>query len=92
MNGWWWYWNTLFGQYGQAGFGIESGSPHTPVTVPFVHPGAPTSPSAFDQPPEYHAQLTPAALSSSPIVVPVCGGSCGLPLNGWYAGWIVFTA
>ena len=32
-------------------------------------------PAAFDQPPEYHAQLTPAALSSSPIVGAVCGGS-----------------
>ena len=43
--------------------------------MPFVQPGAPMSPSAFDQPPEYQAQLTPAAVSSSPIVVAVCGGS-----------------
>src|SRR5262249_51220483 len=39
-----------------------------------------------------HAQLMPAALSSSPIVVPVCGGSCGLPRNGWDGGLIGFTA
>ena len=38
-------------------------------------PGAPTSPSAFDQPPEYQAQSTPFALRRSPIVGAVCGGS-----------------
>ena len=43
--------------------------------APFVQPGAPTSPSAFDQPPEYQAQSTPAALSRSPMVGAVCGGS-----------------
>ena len=39
----------MFGQYGQAGFGCESGSAQTPGTKPFVQPGLPTSPSAFDQ-------------------------------------------
>jgi len=83
LNGWWWNWNTLFGQNGHTGFGKDSGSAQTPGTLPFVQPGAPTSPSAFDQPPEYHAQLTPAALNSSPIVFPVCGGSfVGLELVG----------
>ena len=73
----------MCGQYGQTGFGNEFGSAHTPGTVPFVHPGAPTSPSAFDQPPEYQAQLTPAAVNRSPIVAPVCGGSfVGLELVG----------
>jgi len=43
--------------------------------VPFVQPGAPTSPLAFDHPPEYQAQSTPASDSRSPIVGAVCGGS-----------------
>ena len=64
--------------------------------MPFVQPGAPTSPFAFDQPPEYQAQLTCAALSRSPIVACVCGGSrrvAGVPgAYGWYDGWIVLTA
>ena len=51
---------------------------------PFVHPGAPTSPFAFDQPPEYHAQSTPAPFRRSPIVGFVWGGSFA-PNNpeGW---------
>jgi len=61
--------------------------------VPLVQPGAPTSPAAFDQPPEYQAQLTLAELSSSPIVVPFWSGSLVvLELVGWTAGWIVLTA
>jgi hypothetical protein len=48
---------------------------HVPGVVPFVQPGPPTSPLAFDQPPEYQAQSTPLALSRSPIVGAVCGGS-----------------
>ena len=59
-----------------------------PTSYPLYHATGAVS----DQPPEYQAQLTPAALSSSPIVSPLCGGSCGEPLNGWNAGWIVFTA
>ena len=59
-------------------------------------PGASTSPSAFDQPPEYHAQSTPLALRRSPIVGAVCGGSLRASAvpggNGWYGGWIVLTA
>jgi hypothetical protein len=51
-------------------FGSEHAGP-----VPFVHPGALTSPLAFDQPPEYQAQSTPLALSRSPMVGAVCGGS-----------------
>src|SRR5919109_2337884 len=57
-----------------------------------VQPGPPTSPSAFDQPPEYQAQLTLAAVSSSPMLLPCCSGSWGDPLNGWLAGWMVLTA
>jgi hypothetical protein len=63
-------------------FGSEQVGP-----LPFVHPGAPTSPSAFDQPPEYHAQSMSAPLRRSPIVGAVCGGSrlaWGVP--GWI-GW-----
>jgi hypothetical protein len=52
--------------------------------VPFVQPGAPTSPLAFDQPPEYQAQLTPRALRRSPIVGAVCGAS-GAPVAA--CGW-----
>ena len=43
--------------------------------LPFVQPGPPTSPFAFDQPPEYQAQSTPLSLSRLPIVGAVCGGS-----------------
>ena len=43
--------------------------------LPFVQPGAPWSPSAFDHPPEYHAQSMPAPLSRSPMVGFVRGGS-----------------
>src|SRR6267378_347496 len=88
------FWNSLFGQYGQTGFGNEFGSEHT--AAPFVQPGAPTSPSAFDQPPEYHAQLTLAEVSSSPMVVPCSGGSLksvsDVAAVGWFVGWMVFTA
>jgi len=38
-----------------------------PGVVPFVQPGPPTSPSAFDQPPLYHAQSMPLSLSRLPI-------------------------
>jgi len=67
-----------------------------PRVLPFVQPGPPTSPFAFDQPPEYQAQSTPRWLSRLPIVGAVCGGSCfagEVPgANGWYGGWIVLTA
>jgi hypothetical protein len=69
------------------------GSPQVPGVDPLVQPGPLTSPSAFDQPPEYQAQLTRAEVSSSPIVVPVWGESLiGLDEVGWYGGWIVLTA
>lgn len=89
MNALWW--NCLCGQKGKAGFGVESGSEQAGPS-PFVQPGAPMSPSAFDYPPEYHAQLTPAVLSSSPIVVPDCGGSYAPPPWGWNVGWMVLIA
>ena len=65
-----------------------------PGVVPFVHPGPPTSPSAFDQPPEYHAQSMPLALRRSPIVGAVCNGSLSAVGEeyGWTAGWMVLTA
>jgi hypothetical protein len=95
LNGWWWNWNTLLAQYGYVGVGAESGSVHTPGVEPFVQPGPPTSPFAFDQPPEYQAHETPAPLRRSPIVGFVCGGSGATGGNapcGMYAGRIVFTA
>ena len=49
--------------------------PRVTGPVPFVQPGSPTRPSAFDQPPAYHAHDRPAALSRSPIVGEPCGGS-----------------
>src|SRR3954447_26549584 len=67
-----------------------------PVPVPFVHPGPFTSPLAFDQPPEYHAQSTCAALSRSPMVAPVCGGrrtdNAVFGRYGWYVGLLVMSA
>jgi hypothetical protein len=51
-------------------FGSEQIGP-----APFVQPGAFLSPSALDEPPEYQAQSTPGALSRSPIVGWLCGGS-----------------
>ena len=64
--------------------------------VPLVQPGAPTSPLAFDHPPEYQAQSIPLALSRSPIVGAVCAGRrrvTAVPgAYGWYGGWIVLTA
>ena len=100
MNGWWWYWKRLSAQNGHrfVAFVLGSGQPRGLVSrvtgpVPFVQPGSPTRPSAFDQPPEYHAQSTPRSLRRSPIVGSVCGGSCVLfGAKGWNAGWIVFTA
>src|SRR5262245_11291514 len=75
-NGWWWNWNSLAGQFGQTAFASAPWSGHGAVLVafgdsgpvPLVQPGAPTSPLAFDQPPEYQAQSRPAPLSLSPIV------------------------
>ena len=64
----------MFGQFGNTALAAVSGSLQA-VSVPFVHPGAPTSPLAFDQPPEYQAQSMPCSLSRSPIVAPFCGGS-----------------
>ena len=60
LSGWWWYWNNLLRAVGsKTAFAAVSGSAQVPA-LPLVQPGAPTSPSAFDQPPEYHAQSTPA--------------------------------
>ena len=85
----------MSGQFGNVAPVAVSVSAHA-GPVPFVHPGAPTSPLAFDQPPEYHAQSTPFLLSRSPIVGAVWGGSrrvTAVPgAYGWYAGWIVLTA
>jgi hypothetical protein len=50
-------------------------SVQVPGVVPFVQPGAPTSPLAFDHPPEYQAQPIPFPLRRSPIVGAVCGDS-----------------
>ncbi len=62
--------------------------------VPFVQPGPPMLPFAFDQPPAYQAQSMCAALSRSPIVGAVCGTvSCAPKMpEGWNGGRIVFTA
>ena len=95
MSGWWWYWNSLSGQFGKvalaAAFGSEQLGP-----APLVQPGASTSPLAFDHPPEYQAQSIPLALSRSPIVGAVWAGRrrvAGVPgAYGWYGGWIVLTA
>ena len=59
--------------------------------MPFVQPGAPVRPAAFDQPPAYQAQSTPAAFNSSPMFVPVCGGSTAPDPFGCHDGCIVFT-
>ena len=63
---------------------------------PFVQPGPSTAPVAFDQPPEYHAQLTFAFVSSSPMLFVVVGSSGSFAavalLYGHEFGWIVFTA
>ena len=95
MNGWWWYWNSASGQFGYtapaAVFGAMQAGPS-----PFVQPGPPITPAAFDQPPEYQAQLTPLALSSSPMLVFVSGGrrlASAVPgEKGWYHGCVVLTA
>src|SRR5581483_7605 len=88
-------WKSASGQFGKTEAGWWYGSEHV-GPVPFVHPGAPTSPFAFDQPPAYHAQSTFAAESSSPIVGCVCGGNLRLSAvpgeYGWYHGCVVFTA
>src|SRR3954454_9844697 len=91
LNGWWWNGNSLSGQLGKTEPASVSGS--VQAVSEFVQPGPFTSPLAFDQPPEYHAQSTPRSLRRSPIVGSVCGGSCVLfGANGWNGGWIVFTA
>src|SRR5919197_274868 len=75
-----------------AGDGWTFGSEHV-GPFPFVQPGAPTSPFAFDQPPAYHAQSTVASFSSSPIVRFESGGSLAPKApNGRSVGCIVFTA
>ena len=90
----------MSGQFGHVAVAKAAGSGHgfgfvavgAAGAVPFVHPGALTSPSAFDQPPEYQAQSTPFALRRSPMVGAVWGGSCSPPPCGWYVGWMVLTA
>ena len=62
------------------------GSVQVPGVLPLVQPGAPTSPLAFDQPPEYQAQSMPRWLSRSPMVGGVCGGSLRAGRPGAY-GW-----
>jgi hypothetical protein len=91
LNGWWWYWKSLSGQFGYVAPTTVLGSEH-PGPLPFVQPGAPTSPSALDQPPEYHAQSMPLADRRSPIVGLVCAASCASVPCGRYGGWIVLTA
>ena len=50
-------------------------------------------PAAFDQPPAYQAHETPAADSSSPMVVPVWVGSLAPNApNGCDVGCMVLTA
>ena len=80
----------MSGQNGYAGFGVEFGSEQV-GPVPFVQPAPPMMPAAFDQPPAYQAQSIPFALSSSPMVLPVCGGSTAPPPFGCQDGCIVFT-
>ena len=82
-----------FGQCGnEATAGSAFGSVHA-GPWPFVQPDSSTSPFAFDQPPPYQPQSTFAALSRSPIVGCVCGGSFGAnTLVGCHCGSIVFTA
>src|SRR4051794_6903769 len=59
---------------------------------PFVQPGPLTTPAAFDQPPAYHAQSTPCAVSRSPIVACVCSGSLAPNApKGCCDGCCVFT-
>src|SRR4051812_49808912 len=68
-------------------FGSEQVGP-----LPFVHPGPLTTPAAFDQPPAYHAQSTPAAERRSPIVACVCSGSLAPNApHGCCEGCCVFT-
>src|SRR4051794_41854329 len=66
--------NSLSGQFGNVAVVIAFESPQS-GPLPFVQPGALMSPLAFDQPPEYQAQSTPAALKRSPIVRLSTGGS-----------------
>src|SRR5262249_60657356 len=95
IEGMMWNWNRLSGQFGnlavENAFGSLQAGP-----APFVQPGPLTSPLAFDQPPAYHAQSTPAADSRSPIVGLLTGGSrraSAVPgENGWWDGWVRFTA
>src|SRR4051812_44979396 len=63
------------------------------MPLPLVQPDAPTSPLAFDQPPEYQAQSTCLSDRRSPIVGVVSAGSRTVEVeNGCWNGWIVFTA
>ena len=94
----------MSGQFGHTALASALESGHGAVLfafgasgpVPFVQPGAPTSPSALDQPPEYQAQSTPFALSRSPIVGAVWAGSRRLSAvpgeYGWNGGCVVLTA
>jgi hypothetical protein len=75
LNGWWWYWKVLSGQYGYTAVVTVRASPQVPGVVPFVQPGPPTLPAALSQPPAYQAQSTPLAESRSPMVGVVSGGS-----------------
>src|SRR4051794_15869900 len=91
-NGWWWYWKTLSGHFGYVNVGSWFGSEHV-GPLPFVQPGLPTSPTAFDQPPPYQPQLTFFADSRSPIVA--CDWATSFSPNvpdGSKAGCIVLTA
>jgi hypothetical protein len=95
LNGWWWNWNSASGQFGYTAVERAFGSVQLGPS-PFVQPGPPITPAAFDQPPEYQAQLTPLALSSSPMFVFVSGGrrlASAVPGEyGWYHGCVVLTA
>ena len=74
-----------------AAFGSVHAVPSAPP--PFVQPGPPLSPAAFDHPPAYHAQSTDLALNLSPIVGAPSAGNTGANVPvGCHAGNIVFTA
>src|SRR5215813_6241578 len=84
----------MSGHSGKTAAGLWFGS--VQASVPLVQPDAPTSPLAFDQPPEYQAQSTFLADSRSPIVGLVSGGSrrasAVFGANGWKNGCVVLTA
>jgi hypothetical protein len=67
LNGWWWNWKVM--------------APETVPKSPRLWSVARASVSF--QPPEYQAQLMFLAVSWSPMVAPVCGGS--VLAMAWFA-------